>query len=144
MTLNSLASFQHTFIHRHLILSRCHLPRFFKSVLLCPSSSTYSQAYTTEHWPYCCHRDKRISNRMQFKSVNNHNSSLVHKTSGVPQGSMLRPLLFIIYINDLPDGIKSNVRLFANEYVINCNIHSNCDHVIFHSDLNIVNAWRST
>ena len=44
--------------------------------------------------------------------------------SGVPQGLVLGPVLFLIFINDLPDNISSSVRLLADDCVLYRNIHS--------------------
>ena len=56
-----------------------------------------------------------ISNRFQRVLLNRQASSWRPVLAGVPQGSILGPLLFLIYINDLPNELKSNAKLFADD-----------------------------
>ena len=56
-----------------------------------------------------------LSNRTQYVSVNGKCSELKAVTSGIPQGSVIGPILFVIYINDLPDVVNKYLYLFADD-----------------------------
>ena len=56
--------------------------------------------------------------RSQRVRVNGQLSEEVRVTSGVPQGSLLGPILFLAYINDIWGNIESNIRLFADDCII--------------------------
>ena len=58
------------------------------------------------------------SNRTQATVVNGVHSSHVEVTSGVPQGSVLGPMLFLLYINDINNAITSQIKLFADDSVL--------------------------
>ena len=61
-----------------------------------------------------------LSNRKQYTQVNEHRSSLKEITCGVPQGSTLGPILFLIYINDISNSTDLNLLSFADDTTIYC------------------------
>ena len=68
--------------------------------------------------------------------INGQPSSWTNVNARVPQGSILGPLLFLIYINDLSDGLSSNAKLFANDTSLFSVIHDiNASAIELNSDL---------
>ena len=63
--------------------------------------------------------------------------------SGVPQGSVLGRILFLIFINDLPENIKYSVRLFMDDCILHRNIHSLQDRLILLNNLDSLAFWEA-
>ncbi len=82
-----------------------------------------------------------LSNRKQRVSVNEALSDITGVTSGVPHGSVLGPILFLLYINDINENVQSSIRLFADDSIIYRKINSNINHQILQADLIQLEKW---
>jgi len=56
-----------------------------------------------------------LSDQSQYVCLNNHYSNSSRINIGVPQGSFLGPLLFLIYINDMPNALNCSATLFTDD-----------------------------
>ena len=70
-------------------------------------------------------------------------STHIDVESGVPQESVLGPSLFLLYINDMPEGIKSTVRLFADDSIAYLTISSDKDSNDLQNDLDKLALWET-
>ena len=112
-----------------------HFSKAFDSVphhLLLHKLRSFGFNGTLYHW--LCNY---VNNRKQRVVINGEHSEWCNVTSGVPQGSILGPILFLLYINDLVDCISNNseVALFADDVKIHRNVDSLNDCLLLQNDL---------
>ena len=81
-----------------------------------------------------------LSDRIMYVSVEGKKSKTKIVLSGVPQGSVLGPLLFILFINDLPDNVKSTIKMFADDLKLIGNV-SNHDTIL--EDIKQLEKWEN-
>ena len=85
-----------------------------------------------------------LRNRTQRVCVRGTYSNVSPIISSVPQGSVLGPILFIVYINDLSDHIQSSLWTFADDTKIYHPILSDVDHTMLQNDFNYFMQWNKT
>ena len=100
--------------------------------------SQYRICGTVQNW-----LDSFLSDRYQKVVVNGAQSSWLFVLSGVFPGTVLGPLLFLIYINDIVLGIDSEIRLFADDCIVYRQIRNSCDSVSLQSDINKLHEWSN-
>ena len=82
-----------------------------------------------------------LSDHVQQISVSGINSEWANVTNGIPQGSVLGPILFVLYINDLPENIVSNVYIFADDTKVFKTINHPDDQHTLQNDLDYLTSW---
>lgn len=82
-----------------------------------------------------------LQGRRMRVQVRGAHSEWVDVSSGVPQGSVLGPLLFLIFVNDIPEWIKSNVKMFADDTKVWTRISTLKDGEVLQDDLNNLMSW---
>ena len=83
-----------------------------------------------------------LSGRLQRVILNGQTSSWGPILAGAPQGSILGPLLFLIYINDLPHKLKSNAKFFADEtFLFTIVKDENKSANVLNNDLSLISEW---
>jgi ribonuclease P/MRP protein subunit RPP40 len=85
-----------------------------------------------------------LNNRKQRVVVNKDMSEWSEVTSGVPQGSVLGPTLFLIYINDIDDMIESTIRLFADDTKLFSSTEVPLDNDQIQRDTDRLSQWSDT
>ena len=82
-----------------------------------------------------------LTNRRQRVVVEGEISSYKNVLSGIPQGSVLGPLLFILFVNDLPQLVNSELFMFADDIKLFREITSLTDQDILQDDINTLKMW---
>ena len=84
-----------------------------------------------------------LTDRKQRVVINGASSSSISVLSGVPQGSVVGPCLFLFYINDISNKIKSTIRLFADDTMIYTTITGNAGTHCLQTDLYQLEDWSN-
>ena len=83
-----------------------------------------------------------LTGRSQYVEVNGHKSSHLQISTGIPQGSVLGPLLFLIYINDLPNASNIfDMLMYADDTTLFCNMTDTITVDVINEELSKICDW---
>ena len=82
-----------------------------------------------------------LTQRKQRVVINGTSSEWDEVTSGVPQGTVLGPLIFLLYINDITDNLHSEIRLFADDCILYNVVKTTADCEKLQKDIDLLAEW---
>jgi len=82
--------------------------------------------------------------RNQRVIINGMKSKPAWVLSGIPQGSVLGPLLFILFVNDMPETVQSHIQMFADDTKIFREVNNPAESLLLQTDIEILEKWSST
>ena len=85
-----------------------------------------------------------LESRTQRVVINGSFSDWSQVTSGVPQGSVLGPIPFLIYVNDMDSGLEANISKFADDTKIFHEVSTASEHEKIQDDLQTLVQWSNT
>ena len=85
--------------------------------------------------------DAFLTQRAQRVVINGEASDWAEVTSGIPQGSVLGPLCFLIYINDLPGSVQNSIKLYADDAKLYGQVDSQEQSAALQRDLEAIQDW---
>ena len=85
-----------------------------------------------------------LTHMRQRVVINSTKSEWANILSGIPQGSVLGPLLFLLYINDLPSVVQSYIKISADDTKLFSAIKDEYDSDVLQNDLYLLDEWSRT
>ena len=85
-----------------------------------------------------------LTGRKQRVVLEGCHSEWTEVASGVPRGSVLGPLLFLVYVNDLPEVVQCSVKLFADDTKLYSRVSSTGEAALLQSDIQALSRWSNT
>ena len=73
--------------------------------------------------------------------MNGSTSKTLTVSSGVPQGSVMGPVLFLLYVNDIPEQVECDISMFADDTKIHTSVKNIADSRRLQTDLNLLVKW---
>ena len=93
---------------------------------------------------WCGYIQNYLTNRYQNVTLEGICSSNSLVTSGVPQGTVLAPLLFLCFVNDIPTSVQCKIRLYADDILLYSEISSTNDCTHLQNDINSLFNWSES